>query len=34
MQELMADDHPWLHDYFHGPRARAAQDTVAGTENT
>lgn len=27
MQELMADEHPWLHDYFHGPRARAAGDT-------
>mgnify|MGYP003671667825 FL=1 len=24
MQNLMADDHPWLRDYFHGPRARAA----------
>tara|TARA_R110002110_G_scaffold85816_2_gene223548 strand:+ start:134952 stop:135752 length:801 start_codon:yes stop_codon:yes gene_type:complete len=24
MQNLMADDHPWLQDYFHGPRARAA----------
>ncbi|MEP4379167.1 MAG: ABC transporter ATP-binding protein [Alphaproteobacteria bacterium] len=26
MQNLMADDHPWLRDYFHGPRARAAMD--------
>lgn len=25
MQNLMADTHPWLQDYFHGPRARAAQ---------
>jgi len=24
MQELMQADHPWLHEYFHGPRARAA----------
>lgn len=24
MQNLMADHHPWLQDYFHGPRARAA----------
>jgi len=33
MQELMADAHPWLRDYFHGPRARAAISLVsaAGT---
>ena len=24
MAEHMEDDHPWIHDYFHGPRARAA----------
>ena len=24
MQEMLAVDHPWVHDYFHGPRARAA----------
>lgn len=23
MAEHMKDDHPWIHDYFHGPRARA-----------
>ncbi len=23
MAEHMEDDHPWLHEYFHGPRARA-----------
>lgn len=27
MQALMNDDHPWLRDYFHGPRARAAIET-------
>lgn len=32
MQELMADDHPWLQDYFHGPRARAAGDARNRTE--
>jgi len=32
MQELMADDHPWLQDYFHGPRARAAGDAKNRTE--
>src|SRR3546814_14162313 len=25
MHELMGDPHPWLQEYFHGPRARAAQ---------
>ena len=24
LQELAANPHPWMHDYFHGPRARAA----------
>ena len=24
MEEHMRDDHPWIHEYFHGPRARAA----------
>lgn len=24
MDEMLAVDHPWVHDYFHGPRARAA----------
>lgn len=28
MQEMMDVDHPWVHEYFHGPRARAAQDTL------
>lgn len=23
ISELMAVDHPWVHEYFHGPRARA-----------
>lgn len=23
MAEHMQDDHPWIHEYFHGPRARA-----------
>jgi phospholipid/cholesterol/gamma-HCH transport system ATP-binding protein len=29
MQEMLNVDHPWVHDYFHGPRARAALDAVA-----
>lgn len=28
MQEMLTVDHPWVHEYFHGPRARAAQDTA------
>jgi phospholipid/cholesterol/gamma-HCH transport system ATP-binding protein len=24
MDQMLAVDHPWVHDYFHGPRARAA----------
>ncbi|MGJ8612156.1 MAG: ABC transporter ATP-binding protein, partial [Octadecabacter sp.] len=27
MQDMLKVDHPWVHDYFHGPRARAALDT-------
>jgi phospholipid/cholesterol/gamma-HCH transport system ATP-binding protein len=29
MDELMKVDHPWVHEYFHGPRARAALGTAA-----
>ncbi|WP_135501372.1 ABC transporter ATP-binding protein [Roseovarius aestuariivivens] len=25
MQEMLKVEHPWVHEYFHGPRARAAQ---------
>lgn len=31
MQEMLSVDHPWVHDYFHGPRARAALE-AAGEE--
>jgi phospholipid/cholesterol/gamma-HCH transport system ATP-binding protein len=24
MQDMLQVDHPWVHEYFHGPRARAA----------
>ncbi|MBS29009.1 MAG: ABC transporter ATP-binding protein [Alphaproteobacteria bacterium] len=34
MHSLMADDHPWLHDYFHGPRARAAITTNMEPDRT
>ena len=34
LEELLNDDHPWIHSYFHGPRGRAAQHTeaAAGTK--
>jgi phospholipid/cholesterol/gamma-HCH transport system ATP-binding protein len=25
LAELMKNDHPWIHEYFHGPRGRAAR---------
>ncbi len=25
MAEMMQDDHPWIREYFHGPRGRAAR---------
>jgi phospholipid/cholesterol/gamma-HCH transport system ATP-binding protein len=28
MQEMLSVDHPWVHEYFHGPRARAAIDAI------
>ena len=30
LEELAANPHPWMHDYFHGPRSRAA--TASGGE--
>jgi phospholipid/cholesterol/gamma-HCH transport system ATP-binding protein len=24
MDDMLASDHPWVREYFHGPRARAA----------
>lgn len=27
MSDMLEVDHPWVHEYFHGPRARAALDT-------
>jgi len=27
MKDMLKVDHPWVHEYFHGPRARAALDT-------
>ena len=30
MAEMLKVDHPWVHEYFHGPRARAAMATERG----
>jgi phospholipid/cholesterol/gamma-HCH transport system ATP-binding protein len=30
MAHMLAHEHPWLREYFHGPRARAAQPDTAG----
>ncbi|WP_323006624.1 ABC transporter ATP-binding protein [Pseudorhodobacter sp.] len=32
MQDMLAVDHPWVHEYFHGPRARAAMDAIPLTK--
>lgn len=29
VRELERHDHPWIREYFHGPRARAARDSEA-----
>jgi phospholipid/cholesterol/gamma-HCH transport system ATP-binding protein len=31
MEDMLSVDHPWVRDYFHGPRARAARDTAITT---
>lgn len=28
MQDMLKVEHPWVHEYFHGPRARAALDAA------
>lgn len=30
LEQLLEDEHPWIHAYFHGPRGRAAQHSEAG----
>jgi phospholipid/cholesterol/gamma-HCH transport system ATP-binding protein len=29
LEQLLKDNHPWIHAYFHGPRGRAAQPSKA-----
>jgi len=31
LEQLLRDNHPWIHSYFHGPRGRAAQCSEAAT---
>jgi len=33
MQEMRRHGHPWVREYFHGPRARAAIDSAAAGES-
>ena len=30
LDQLLQDDHPWIHSYFHGPRGRAALQAETG----
>src|SRR3546814_14404050 len=32
IDELLATDHPWLQEYFNGPRSRAAKASLRGRE--
>lgn len=32
MADMLTVDNPWVHDYFHGPRAHAAQQAVVQSE--
>ncbi len=34
MHDMLAVDHPWVHEYFHGPRARAALDTKDAADSS
>jgi phospholipid/cholesterol/gamma-HCH transport system ATP-binding protein len=29
LAQLLTDDDPWIHAYFHGPRGRAAQPAAS-----
>jgi phospholipid/cholesterol/gamma-HCH transport system ATP-binding protein len=33
LEQLLNDNHPWIHSYFHGPRGRAAQHSEAAAES-
>ena len=31
LEGIMKNPHPWIQEYFHGPRARAASAAAAGS---
>lgn len=31
MEDMLEVDNPWVHDYFHGPRGRAARDAASAS---
>src|SRR3546814_10713519 len=33
IDELLATDHPWIQEYFNGPRSRAAKASLRGRED-
>lgn len=33
MDDMLNQDHPWIREYFHGPRARAATDAWKGADH-
>jgi phospholipid/cholesterol/gamma-HCH transport system ATP-binding protein len=33
LEEHLRDNHPWIHDYFHGPRGRAAHTAETATRS-
>src|SRR6516225_1796836 len=33
LEQLLKDNHPWIHSYFHGPRGRAAQHSTSSVFN-
>ena len=34
LAEIERMDHPWIREYFHGPRGRAAHDAATGTQES
>jgi phospholipid/cholesterol/gamma-HCH transport system ATP-binding protein len=34
VEGIVANRHPWIREYFHGPRARAAGQVKAGHRGT
>lgn len=34
IEEVERSDHPWIREYFHGPRARAAREAGVSSNRT